>query len=282
MPSKRIRSTFPLLTGGGGGATTLNVPTSRWDENVTVDDALVLQSLLAEDFTVGDDITLLSVRTLEDINTDDSLSTPLITPAYAEDVTVNDLAKVRFVTVDVARSGTTDSNPMFDAYGDQALGTTNFGNANLSVKKNTVAGATEKRGWLCVDLTNYGPWTAQNAGLTLTFQAATSLLVGTQAMTWTATWTAAKPFVESTVTFNALPTAGTAMTSGSVAVANIAGSFTATITAAQLQAALGNWLTFTFTVTDAADLGLETVTVTSRDQAANRPTYTIDFLQRGT
>jgi hypothetical protein len=282
-PSKHIRSKNPAVSGGGGGTTTQNVPSARWSEDANCDDALGSVFFANPENATADDILALVLFTNpENAQIADARQVPLMAPKFSEDATVNDLTKVRLVTVDVSRTGTPDSDPMFDAYGDQALGTTNFGNANLQVKKNAPAASTEKRAWLAIDLTNYTPWTAGGTGLSLTFTASTTLLALTQNMTWAASRSAAKPFVESTVTFNAPPTAGTAVDTGTVAVSATPTVFTITVTAANLGAALGQWLMFTFTVTDATDLGIDTVTITSRDQASARPTYTLDFMQRGT
>lgn len=273
------------MSGGGGGAVTQDVPSARWSEDGVVDDALASELVASpEDVTADDIFRLLYVTNPENATADDAALFPLILPHYAEDATGNDLAKIRFVTVDVSRSGTPDTDPMFDAYGDQlaANAATNFGNANLAVKKTAPAGSNAKTGWLAIDLTNYSGYTAGGTGLTLSFTASTTLLALTQTLAWAAARTAAKPFTESTVTWNAPPTAGTAVTSGTVAVSATPTLFTITVTAAQLGAALGQWLTFTFSVTDAADLGVDTVTITSRDQASARPTFTIDYIQRGT
>lgn len=283
MPSKGMRSKTPTVSGGGGGTPTVNTPSARWSDDADCADALgPLLVSNPEAATVDDVLAMLLVTNPEAATAGEEWNVPLMQAAWAEDASTNDLTKVRLVTVNVARSGTPDTDPLFDAYGDQVLNTTNFGNANLQVKKSAAVGSNSKIGWLVIDLTNYSGWTASGTGLALTFRASTSLLVGNTTLAWSSQRVATKPFTESTVTYAAPPTAGTAVQSGTVDVANAAADFTITITAANLGACLGQWLIFIFQVTAVADLGVDTITIVSRDQAANRPTYSIDLIQRGT
>lgn len=280
MPSKSVHSTFPAVSGGGGGNVTVNTPSARWSEDATVDDSFSMLTRQNEDVSVDDILAFLLVTNPENANVDDAWSTFLLN-AYAEGATVNDLAILRIVNVDVARSGTPDNDPMFDAWASQLAPDANFGNANLLVKKNTVAEFTERQGFLAIDLTNYGNFTAGGTGLTLSVTASTTLLALVQAVAWSATRHAAKPFTESTLTWNNRPAAGTAVTNGTINVAAAPARFNIVVPAANLAACLGQWLLFTFTVADVLDLGIDTATIVSRDQIADRPTYTIDFLQRG-
>ncbi len=282
MPSKSIRSHTPAVSSGGGGTPTVEVPSARWSDDAQAADALA-SVLVAnpEDAQVDDALGSVLVTNPEAAQVDDPWI-HFIHGAWGEDASTNDLTKLRFVTVDVARTATPDADPMYDAYGDQVLNTTNFGNANLQVKKSAAVGSNAKIGWLALDLSNYSGMEAGGTGLSLTFRAATSLLAGTQTLAWSTQRTAAKPFTESTVTYAAPPAAGTAVESGTVAVANAAADFTITVAGGNLGACLGQWLVFIFQVTAAADLGVDTITIVSRDQAANRPTYAIDFIQRGT
>lgn len=285
MPSKHIRSLFPTTTGGGGGTPTVDTPSARFSEDATAEDILKVATVHSEDATVDDSLTSVLVTNPEAATADDLFAVPLVFPAFSEDATANDVAKVVLLSVDVARSGTPDSDLMFDAYIDQlaAVAGNNFGNADLKVKGKATVTNDEQRGLLALKLTDFTSWTANNTGLTFSVKAATSSILVATTVTWTATRSAAQPFTESTVTWNAPPPAGTAVTSGTFSVATgAAQAFTFTITAAQLGACLGQWLLVTFTCASAALP--DTVTVTSRDNAtaSNRPTFAIDNIQRGT
>lgn len=287
MPSKRLRSKNPSVSGGGGGATTQDVPFATWGDDATTADDFRVISLLAEDATTDDAIRLLLLTNPENATADDSLTIPLMLSDYAEDATTNDLTKVIINTVDVSRSGTPDSDKMFDGYANQlaASAGTNFGNANLLVKGvSTAPGSDAENGYIVIDLTDLTNFTAGGTGFTLTYQASQNALLAatTDTLVWTLTRSATKPFTESTMTWNTKPAAGTAVSNGTntVSGANTVGTFTATATAAQIAPALGQWLMCTFTAATAALPN--TFTVISRDQAANRPTWTLNYIQRGT
>lgn len=287
MPSKRIRSKAPSVSGGGGGATTLDVPSARWSEDATTDDVLASELAASpEDITADDIFRLLYVSNPENATADDAGLIPLMAPLFAEDATANDLTKCVISTVDVSRSGTPDSDKMFDGYANQLAATagTNFGNANLQVKGvSTAPGSDAQNAYIAVDLTDLANFTAGNTGFTLTYQASQNALLAatTDTLVWTITRSATKPFTESTMTWNTKPAAGTAVSNGTntVAGANTVGTFTATASAAQLGAALGQWLLITFTAATAALPN--TFTIISRDQAAQRPTWTLNYVQRG-
>jgi hypothetical protein len=292
MPSKRIRSYDPLTSGSGGGAVTLDVPTARWSEDVSAGDAPVIGSALTEDASVDDALALMLAKMNEDTSVDDAWS-QFILSAYNEDASVNDLALMRLLNVDVARTGTPDSDLMFDAWTDQTSTGTNHGNATLQCRGVTTVSPTndEQRAYLAIDLTGLagcavGDYLPGPASFTLDIQAANSNILTATTLTCECRSVSTKPFTESTVTWASPPTLGTSLGTTTVSVAAGGGfaAYTLRFTFAQISTLPGNWMLLIFTGPSAATAALrDTFTIKSRDDATagNRPKFSIVF-QRGT
>ncbi len=290
MPSKRIRSVFTNTSGGGGGTPTTDVPTARWAEDANSADALgALLVAEPENVSVADAFAYLIVKEGEDTNSDDAWS-QFIAGAYGEDSSSNDLAKVTLLDVDVARTGTPDSDLMFDAYTNQlaAFAATNFGNTSLQCRGVTTVspGSDEQRAYIAIDLRGFLGFVGVNAftggtqAFLVTVQAANSNLLAGTALTCNFRYSAAKPFTESTVTWNSPPSLGSSVISPTATVAAGGGfaAYTFGLTAGQLSPCLGNWLLLTFTGPSAATTVLvDTFTIKSRDDAtaSNRPKFSL-------
>lgn len=287
MPSKRIRSKNPAVAGGGGGATTLDVPTARWSEDATVGDDFRIQFSTPEDATVDDALAYLLVKEGEDATVDD-VWTQFIQSAHAEDATANDLVKLQIITLRVGRSGTPDSDLMFDAWTEQTSTGLNNGNSDpLAVRGVTTVtpGNDERRGYIAIDLTGFSGCTALT-GLDLVVRVNNSNTLTATTLTCTFTYTATKPFTESTVTWASPPTIGTAAGSAtaSIAAGGAFANYTFSVSQANLANVLGNWLLCTFTgPSGSTGLLRDNFQISSRDGATdgNRPAVSFTA-QRGT
>jgi hypothetical protein len=272
----------PLANGSGGSGA--GTATGTWAEDGRAHDALgPLLISNAENATAHDALAFQLVANPENATVDDALRATVIA-TYAEDAQVNDLMKLQLLNVDVARSATPDTDPVADGWTDQAATGVVHGNESLIVKGKSTVGTDERLAHLLIDLSQYTSWTAGGTGLTLTIKASNAGAVLAETITWSAQDTAARSFTESTLTWTNQP--ATAATRGtgtfSVPAGGAVGTYALTITPANLTACLGRWLLITFS---AASTALpNTVTVLSRDNATagNRPTYTADYLQRGT
>jgi len=273
---------------GGGGST----PTALFLEDANVDETLNFAFKTGEDANADDLMSSLLLKTGEDVNVNDELSVMIASPRFSEDANANDLMKLIINDIDVARTGTPDSDLIFDAYVNQANAATNFGNANLQVKHVSVTpGSDEKRGLIALNLTSFANMTAVDgatdqaanpAALLLTFTASTTAVLG-QSVGLTPYLFTSSPFTESTINWNNKPTFTTTVNGGdSYSPTTTPTRFTFGIAAGDLQAALGNWIVFRFLISVVTDPGIDTITVISRDQAANRPLITLNYLQRGT
>lgn len=277
---RRVTSTI-----AGGTATAL------WAEDSNVADEPVMGAVLTEDASVDDAFAYLIAKEGEDSQVDDAWS-QFILSAYAEDTNVNDLTQIQVLSVDVSRTGTPDSDMMFDAWTDQASPSTNHGNESLKCKGASVApGSDVRNAYIAIDLTALTGFTGVNLlngntqAFSITIQVANSNGLLASSMNWSLRYTTLKPFTESTVAYNAAGNLGTAVniTSGSVSVPAGGGfsAFTIGTTAALMAPAWGNWLVLFLTGANGA--APDTYTIKSRDDAttANRPTFSL-AIQRGT
>lgn len=285
MPAKRIRSRYATISGGGGGTPDVNVPSFRYSEDFNADDAI--GSLLVtnpEEFTLDDELEMLLVANPENVSLGEEFNFPIVTPTYAEDVTGNDLVKARFLDVDVGRSGTPDSDQMWDAWTDQAATTTNHGNEALLVKGKSTAANDERRGYIGLNFSWAGDWTSVTSGIDVVVQASNSSILLALTVNWDFRSVTTKPFTESTVTWASPPTLGTSRNTGSFSVpaGGAFSNFTISLAANGTQFLCGNYGLIVFTC--ASTVAPDTATIRSRDDgtAGNRPKWSLNSLQRGT
>lgn len=262
----------------------INVPSVEFDEDVQINDSLSLGTILTDEIEVNDQLVLGTILT-DELQVNDSLIHTIDT-LYSEGNNVNDLFTASILNVNVPRTGTPDTDKMFDAYVDQALPTTNFGNADLKIKKSTAVGNNEKKAILTIDLTELGDFTAGNNGagfgFNINYWHNTTNVALAQAYTVQVYAASTKPFTESTVTWDNGATVGSLIRSfGFLAPVGAPALRSALLSVSETQQAIGKWLTYVFIVDAIADTGIETVTITSRDAAANRPTFDL-YLKRGT
>lgn len=278
-----------ITAGGGSGGGGTAAPTADWAEDVTSDDSLGRVGLITpEDAVVADALAYLLAKEGEDATADDSLTFPLLAPRYAEDVNANDLTKLALISVRVGRSGTPDTDLMFDAWNDQTAPTVNHGNSDpLAFRGITTVtpGSDEIRAYIALDLTGFAGCTAVT-GLDLVVRVNNNNALTATNATCTFTYSAAKPFTESTTTWNAPPTIGTAAGSSvqSIAAGGAFATYTFSVTQANLANVLGNWLLCTFTgPSGATGLLRDSFQISSRDGGTdgNRPAATFTA-QRGT
>lgn len=291
MPSKRIRSSTPNTSGSGGGTTTTNVPSARWSEDTNVSDEPVIGLKLADDVNVDDAFAYLIAKEGEDFNVDDGWS-QFIQAAFDETANFNDLTKMLILNVINGPSGTPDNDFMFDSRTNQAAATTNYGNSTIMIAKgaSTVPGSDESRGYLCVDLTGFSGCTGFTDSSALfgnsaylQFRASNSNALLASNMSWAIYYNASKPFTESTVTWNAPPSLGTLLASGTISVAagGAFANYSIAINAAGMSLCYGKYMTFVFTGTGGALPDTYTVQARDHGTVGQRPFFNF-AAQRGT
>lgn len=257
----------------------VGILSSTFEEESPIADEIQAHTELTETFPVSDNFQI-QTSLPEDSQVADEIQSLFTSPA--EDSQVNDLTQIVISSVDVARSGTPDNDPMFDTWTDQAGANNNHGGELLSVKGKHTVGNNERRGYVAIDLTWASDFSAVGTGFTYTFIVSHDG-IGTINLFYDVRRSVAKPFTESTATWNAPPALGNQIATGQIGVAAGAGSVkTITIPAVDVDPALGEWILIVFTA--ASFVTTNIFTILSRDHltASERPKWALDAIQRGT
>lgn len=193
-----------------------------------------------------------------------------VTARWTDQVNAQDALRVALLNSEWGRSGTPDTDQAGDAWVFQNEGANNFGNEDLQVQSTDAVGNQRKRAFVAIDLT----WAANFVGQSGTpfmfrFLVSHNLIGAAADMLYAVTRHAARPFTESTVTWDNQPSAGTAVTNGNISIPDGAASTQViTLTKVQLDPCLGQWLLITF---NDDDIVLRPIfIVRSRDGASNR------------
>lgn len=261
------------------------VATPAFSEDATVGDDPVARTILADDTAIDDAFAVLVTRLDEDATLADDLA---VFSRLAEDTAVNDLAKARCIVTDTGRSGTPASDLAQETDVDQALATTNTGNAaTFRARSANALGNLQLIGFVEIDLTRFASMVAQSTATPFTFTFKVSHNgVAAATINWDLRRHTAKPFVEDTVTWNTKPasTLGTSVTTGAPSIPTGGGltTVTVTMTEAQFNSSLTDgWLFLVVTDDDTVLTPLFTCQSREAATAADRPQLDL-LLQRGT
>jgi hypothetical protein len=247
----------------GFGAWTVILAAIRPSVNTTLDDNLGVTTKLFDTFGV----------------TENLIPKPKLFLPDTVGIT-DDFPKAQFRNWTCSRSASPDTDPGCDAWVDQANAGTNHGNESpLLVSGKSTLADDERRALLEFDFTRYANMTAFVGGIhQLTLRVVNTDIVLPVDLTVQLSRLAARPFTESTVTWNNQPAAGTVIKSEVFTLAaNSTSSIVMTLTDAQMDDLLGDWgyvrLTSPSVVTPI------TIDVMSREDAdlADKPRWDFDL-----